>query len=37
MLKAVFDEIEDAVTGGTFDEVEDRHPSRTPMIVDKLG
>jgi hypothetical protein len=37
MLKAVFDDIEEAVSGGTFDAVEDRHLSRTPMVVDKRG
>jgi hypothetical protein len=37
MLKAVFDDIEEAVTESTFDELEDRHLSRTPMVVDKEG
>ena len=37
MLKAVFDDIEEAVTEGTFDELEDRHLSRVPMVVDKQG
>jgi len=37
MLKAVFDDIEEAVTEGTFDEFEDRHLSRVPMVVDKRG
>jgi hypothetical protein len=37
MLKAVFDDIQEAVTSDTFDEVEDRHLSRTPMVVDKQG
>lgn len=37
MLKAVFDDIEEAVNAGTFDELEDRHLSRTPMVVDKQG
>jgi DNA-binding transcriptional ArsR family regulator len=37
MLKSVFDDIEEAVTKGTLDEVEDRHLSRTPMVVDKQG
>lgn len=37
MLKAVFDDIEEAVTKDTFDELEDRHLSRTPMVVDKQG
>ncbi len=37
MLKAVFDDVEDAVSKGTFDELEDRHLSRTPMVVDRKG
>lgn len=37
MLKSVFDDIEDAMTQGTMDEVEDRHLSRTPMVVDTQG
>jgi hypothetical protein len=37
MLKAVFDDIDEAVVAGTFDEHEDRHLSRTPMVVDKQG
>lgn len=37
MLKSVFDDIEEAVNAGTFDEKEDRHLSRTPMVVDKQG
>lgn len=37
MLKSVFDDIEEAMTQGTLDEVEDRHLSRTPMVVDKQG
>jgi len=37
MLKSVFDDIEDAVRKGTMDEVDDRHLSRTPMVVDKQG
>ncbi len=37
MLKAVFDDIEEAVNKGTFDELEDRHLSRVPMVVDKQG
>jgi hypothetical protein len=35
MLKAAFDDIEDAVNQNTFDEVGDRHLSRTPMVVDQ--
>lgn len=37
MLKALFDDVEEAVVHDTFDEVEDRHLSRTPMIVDRQG
>jgi hypothetical protein len=37
MLKAVFDDVEESVSKGTFDELEDRHLSRTPMVVDKRG
>lgn len=35
MLKSVFDDVEEAVSKGTFDELEDRHLSRVPMVVDK--
>jgi hypothetical protein len=37
MLKSVFDDIEEAVKSGTLDEQEDRHLSRTPMVVDQQG
>lgn len=37
MLKAAFDDIDEAVSKDTFDELEDRHLSRTPMVVDKQG
>src|SRR6478735_5871950 len=37
MLKSVFDDIEEAVKSGTMDEKEDRHLSRTPMVVDQQG
>lgn len=37
MLKSVFDDIEEAMSSGTLDEIEDRHLSRTPMVVDKQG
>ncbi|MEX2106438.1 MAG: winged helix-turn-helix domain-containing protein [Solirubrobacterales bacterium] len=37
MLKALFDDVEEAVNRNTFDELEDRHLSRTPMVVDKQG
>lgn len=37
MLKSAFDDVEEALDRGTFDEIEDRHLSRTPMVVDKKG
>lgn len=37
MLKSAFDDVEDALDKGTFDELDDRHLSRTPMVVDKQG
>jgi len=37
MLKSAFDDVEEAVDQDTFDELEDRHLSRTPMVVDKQG
>jgi DNA-binding transcriptional ArsR family regulator len=37
MLKSMFDDIEEAVKSGSFDEKEDRHLSRTPLVVDKDG
>jgi hypothetical protein len=37
MLKAAFDDIDEALDKGTFDELEDRHLSRTPMVVDEQG
>lgn len=37
MLKSMFDDIEEAVKSGSMDEKEDRHLSRTPMVVDKKG
>lgn len=37
MLKSVFLDIEEAARSGTLDELEDRHLSRTPMVVDKQG
>jgi len=36
-LKAAFDDVEEALDSGTFDAVEDRHLSRTPMVVDQKG
>jgi predicted ArsR family transcriptional regulator len=35
MLKSAFDDVEEALDKGTFDELEDRHLSRTPMVVDE--
>jgi hypothetical protein len=37
MLKAAFDDIEEAVSKDTFDAIDDRHLSRTPMVVDQKG
>jgi hypothetical protein len=37
MLKSVFDDIEEAMSSGTLDEIDDRHLSRTPMVVDQQG
>ena len=37
MLKSVFDDINEAMSTGTLDEIDDRHLSRTPMVVDKQG
>jgi DNA-binding transcriptional ArsR family regulator len=37
MLKAAFDDVEEAISSNTFDELDDRHLSRTPMVVDKKG
>jgi len=37
MLKSMFDDIEEAVKGGSMDEKDDRHLSRTPMVVDEKG
>ncbi|HEY0278908.1 MAG TPA: winged helix-turn-helix domain-containing protein [Solirubrobacterales bacterium] len=37
MLKSMFDDIEEAVKSGSFDEKEDRHLSRTPLVVDNEG
>jgi predicted ArsR family transcriptional regulator len=36
-LKSAFDDIEEALDKGTFDELDDRHLSRTPMVVDQKG
>ena len=37
MLKSVFDDIEEAVKSGSLDEIDNRHLSRTPMVVDQQG
>jgi DNA-binding transcriptional ArsR family regulator len=37
MLKSVFEDIEEAVTSGTLEEIDDVHLSRTPMVVDQQG
>lgn len=37
MLKSAFDDVEEALDSGTLDELDDRHLSRTPMVVDKKG
>lgn len=37
MLKSVFDDLEEAMSKGTLDEMEDRHLSRTPMVLDRQG
>jgi Helix-turn-helix domain len=37
MLKAAFDDVEEAISANTFDELDDRHLSRTPMVVDSQG
>jgi DNA-binding transcriptional ArsR family regulator len=37
MLKPAFDDVEEALDAKTFDELDDRHLSRTPMSVDKQG
>jgi DNA-binding transcriptional ArsR family regulator len=36
-LKSAFDDVEEALDKETFDALEDRHLSRTPMAVDKKG
>lgn len=37
ILKAVFDDVDEAVAQETFDQDDDRHLSRTPMVVDRQG
>ncbi|HEX5527831.1 MAG TPA: helix-turn-helix domain-containing protein [Solirubrobacterales bacterium] len=36
-LKSVFHDVEEAIDNETFDELDDRHLTRTPMMVDKKG
>lgn len=37
MLKSVFQDVEEAVSAGTLEEIDDVHLSRTPMVVDRQG
>ncbi|HET9676126.1 MAG TPA: helix-turn-helix domain-containing protein [Solirubrobacterales bacterium] len=37
VLKSAFDDVDEALEKGTFDEIEDRHLSRTSLVVDKKG
>jgi DNA-binding transcriptional ArsR family regulator len=37
MLKTAFDDVEEALDKNTFDEFDNRHLSRTPMVVDRKG
>jgi DNA-binding transcriptional ArsR family regulator len=37
MLKTAFEDVEEALNKETFDELDDRHLSRTPMVVDRQG
>lgn len=37
IFKSVFEDIEEASTSGSLEEVEDVHVSRTPMVVDQQG
>jgi hypothetical protein len=37
VLKMVFEDVREAVTHNTFDELADRHLTRTPMVVDSKG
>jgi hypothetical protein len=37
VLKAVFNDVDEAVAEGTFDADDDVHLSRTPMVLDRLG
>jgi DNA-binding transcriptional ArsR family regulator len=37
VLKSIFEDIEAASSGGTLEEVDDLHITRTPMVLDKEG
>jgi DNA-binding transcriptional ArsR family regulator len=37
ILKSIFEDVEVASKGGTLDEVDDAHISRTPMVLDQKG
>jgi predicted transcriptional regulator len=37
MLKSVFQDVEEAVSAGSLEEIDDVHLSRTPMVVDQQG
>ena len=37
MLKSVFEDVDEAASSGSLEELEDRHLSRTPMVVDEQG
>jgi DNA-binding transcriptional ArsR family regulator len=37
ILKSIFEDIETASKGGTLDQVDDAHVSRTPMVLDQEG
>jgi predicted ArsR family transcriptional regulator len=37
VLKSAFDDVDEALEKGTFDEIKDRHLSRTSLVVDKKG
>lgn len=37
MLRSVFEDLQEASSRGTLDQVDDFHLSRTPMVVDKQG
>lgn len=37
IIKSMFEDIEEAASAGTLEEVDDVHVSRTPMVVDQQG